>query len=149
MSSSPRTWIDYSLWILLAIGFIGALNISYDNLTGRPCPHLLMVPVCYVVLGGYSLMVLSVIISNSGCRHHFFVTGWSIATVVALFGSLAELIAGGGVCPASGGGSIRGATASSGVPLCYVSLALLIGILLLFILGPYKRACNLTRDSEA
>lgn len=142
MTSTAKTGVDYGLWILLAIGFIGAFKVSYDNLTGNTCPHILMVPVCYVVLIGYTLMVLSVIINHGGCRHHFFVVGWSIATVIALFGSIAEWTAGGGVCPASGGGSIRGAVTTGGIPLCYVSLTLLLGILLLFILGPYKRACK-------
>lgn len=140
--NSARTRVDYGLWILLAIGFTGAVKISYENLSGNPCPHVFMVPVCYVVLIGYTLMVLSVIVSHIGCRHHFFVIGWSIATAIAAAGSVADLVAGGGVCPTSGGGSIRGATTSAAVPLCYVSLALLLGILLLFICGPYKRACD-------
>ena len=142
MNSTQRTWVDYGLWILLAIGFFGAVEVSYENLTGNPCPHVFAVPVCYVVLIGYTLMVLSVIVNHNGCRHHFFVIGWSIAAAIAAVGSIAELVAGGGVCPTSGGGSIRGTTTSTAIPLCYVSLALLIGILMLFILGPYKRACD-------
>ncbi len=143
MNSTPRNWVDYTLWVLLAIGFIGAIKVSYENLTGNPCPHVFLVPVCYAVLIGYTLMVLSVIINHNGCKHHFFVTGWSIAAAIALVGSVAELVAGGGVCATSGGGSIRGAITSAAIPLCYVSLALLIGILLLFIWGPYRRACEI------
>ena len=142
MNAQPRSWVDYALWILLAIGFIGAVMVSYQNLTGNPCPHVFAVPICYAVLIGYTLMVLSVIINHNGCKHHFFVIGWSIATAIALAGSIAEMVAGGGVCPTSGGGSLRGATTSGAIPLCYISLALLVGILVLFIAGPYKRACD-------
>lgn len=149
MNLQTRSWVDYALWALLAIGFIGALKVSYENLTGNPCPHVFFVPVCYAVLIGYALMVLSVIINHNGCRHHFFVIGWSIAAAIALIGSLAELVAGGGVCPTSGAGSIRGATTAGAIPLCYISLALLIGILVLFIMGPYKRACDLDQARRA
>lgn len=139
-----KTWIDYALWLLLAIGFFGIVKVSWENLTGSPCPHVFSVPICYVVLLGYSLMVLSVVIWHGRSRHYLFVSGWSIAAGIALIGSIAEFALGGGVCPASGGGSLRGADSSgvAGIPLCYVSLALLLVILLLFMVGPYKRACD-------
>lgn len=142
MKSAQRTWVDFGLWILLATGFYGAVSVSLDNLTGTPCPHVLMVPVCYAVLIGYALMVLSVIVNHNSHRHHLFAIGWSIATAIAAVGSIAEVFAGGGVCPTSGGSNHQGATTPDGIPLCYVSLALLLGILLLYILGPCKRACN-------
>ncbi len=138
-----KSWIDYLLWIFLAFGWFGVARVSYQNFIGTPCPQVMAVPVCYLVLFGYTLMLLSVIVWHKGCRHYFFVTGWGLAAAIALVGSIAELISdGGGVCPVSGSSSgIRGASAE-GMPLCYISLALLIVILVLFALGPYKRSCD-------
>jgi len=146
-NSNAKTWADYALWVLLAIGFYGAITVSYANLTGSPCPHIVSIPICYAVLIGYGLMVLSVIIWHNGCRHYFFAVGWAIAGSIALIGSVAEIASGGGVCPTSGGGgSIRGAASSGAVPLCYVSLALVVAILILFILGPYRRSVRITDE---
>ncbi len=131
--------IDLGLWVLLIIGFLGGLSISYSNITGAPCPHLAFIPICYVVTFAYGLMIASVIIRHNGCKHYFFSAGWGVAFIIALTGSIAELLAGGGVCPASGGG-MRSASSYS-IPMCYLSLAMLVIILALFLLGPYKRAC--------
>lgn len=133
---------DITLWVLLAIGFLGALKVSYANFTGSPCPYIAFVPICYIVLIAYGLMIAAMLIRNNRCKHYFFCAGWGTAFVIALVGSAAEIFAGGGVCPSSGGGSLRGASSSS-IPLCFISLALTIVILVLFLLGPYKRACDL------
>jgi len=132
-------FVNIALWVLLAVGFLGGLQISYSNLTGTPCPHLGFIPICYVVTAAYGLMILSVLIRHNGCKHHFFSIGWGVAFVIALVGSIAEIAAGGGVCPASGGG-VRSASSYS-VPMCFISLAMLFVILALFLIGPYKRAC--------
>lgn len=133
--------IDIALLVLLAAGFLGALKVSIANFIGTSCPQIGIIPICYVVLVAYGLMIASAVIRHNGCKHYFFCAGWSTAFVIALLGSIAEITSGGGVCPTSGGGGIRGA-ASGSVPLCYASLAMLIVILVLFLLGPYKRACD-------
>jgi len=130
------------LWALLLLGFLGAAKISYENFTGSTCPHIGFIPVCYVVLLAYGSMILSQIIPHLGCKHYLFCAGWGTAFLVALVGSVAEIMAGGGVCPTSGGGGIRGGSTGS-VPLCYASLAMLIVILIVFLFGPYKRACDI------
>lgn len=132
---------DVVLWALLALGFIGAAKVSYANLTGSPCPYLAIIPICYVVLIAYGMMIASVLIPHNGCKHYLFCGGWGAAFVIALMGSIAEISAGGGVCPTTGGGGIRGASSGS-IPLCFASLAMLVVILILFLMGPYKRACN-------
>ena len=132
--------VDIALWLLLALGFLGGLKISYENFTGSPCPYIAFIPICYVVTIAYGLMIASVTIRNHACKHYFFCVGWGGAFVIALTGSIAEVMAGGGVCPASGGG-VRSAGTSGAVPLCFASLALLLVILVLFLFGPYKRAC--------
>jgi len=130
------------LWVLLLLGFLGAVKISYANFSGSSCPHIGFIPICYVVLVAYGLMILSQLIPNLFCKHYLFSAGWGAAFLIALVGSIAEVVAGGGVCPTSGGSGIRGASAGS-IPLCFASLAMLIIILILFLLGPYKRACEL------
>ena len=132
--------VDIVLWLLLAVGFLGGLKISYANFTGTPCPYLGFIPICYVVTVAYGLMIASVVIRNYACKHYFFAIGWGTAFVIALTGSAAEVMAGGGVCPTSGGG-MRGAS-DGAVPLCFASLAMLLVILVLFLFGPYRRACD-------
>jgi hypothetical protein len=134
--------IDIALLVLLAAGFLGALKVSIANFSGSSCPQIWIVPICYVVLVAYGLMIASVIIRHNACKHYFFCAGWGTAFVIALVGSIAEIVSGGGVCPTSGGGGIRGASSGS-VPVCFASLAMLVVILVLFLMGPYKRACDL------
>jgi len=139
--------IDFALWLLLAFGFVGGLNLSYINFQGTLCPHLGPIPVCYIVTLAYGLMILAIIIRHNGCKHYLFAAGWGTAFVIAFFASAAELLGGGGVCPTSGG-SVRGGSGGS-TPLCYVSLALLIIILILFLAGPYKRACKVANHNKS
>jgi len=136
--------IDIVLWVLVAVGFVGGLNLSYINFQGTPCPYLGPVPVCYVVTVAYGLMIMAIIVRHTGCKHYLFAAGWGSAFVIAFFASAAELMLGGGVCPTSGG-SVRGGSGGS-TPLCYVSLGLLLVILVLFLTGPYKRACKVTEQ---
>ncbi len=134
--------LNVVLWALLILGFIGAAKVSYQNFTGSPCPHIASIPICYVVLAAYGLMMASMLIAKSGMKHYLFCIGWGTAFVIALAGSVAEVTAGGGVCPTSAGTGIRGATSGS-IPLCFASLAMLVVILILFLSGPYKRACDI------
>lgn len=140
--------LDLVLWGLLVLGFLGALKVSYANLMGSPCPHLATIPICYVVLASYGLMIAALLISRHGYKHYLFCIGWGTAFVIALFGSIAEIVAGGGVCPTSGGSDIRGA-ASGSIPLCFASLAMLVVILILFLMGPYKASCDKCNSQEA
>lgn len=132
--------LDVVLWALLAFGFLGGLKISYENLTGNACPHIGFVPICYIVTIAYGLMIASVLIRHNGCKHYLFAIGWAAAFIIALVGSIAEIALGGGVCPAAGG-SVRGTSAGS-IPLCFASLAMCLVILALFLIGPWKRACD-------
>ncbi len=136
----------YILWALVIFGFVSVGKVSIDNMSGVACPDLLSMPVCYIVTAAYGLMLGSLIINHNGCKHHFFCAGWGIAFVIALFASLAELIGGGGVCPSSSGGLRAGS--SSGIPLCYISLAILVVILVLFIKGPYQAACDIENKAS-
>ena len=123
--------ITYPLWALVIFGFVSVAKVSFDNFTGSACPSLLFVPVCYIVTVAYGLMLGALIINHSGCKQHFFCIGWGIAFTIALLASLAEMFGGGGICPSSSGGIRAGAAA--GIPLCYISLAILVAIVVLFI----------------
>lgn len=138
MRTNP--YINVPLWALLVFGFVSVAKVSLDNVNGLACPSLLSVPVCYVVTVAYALMLGSLIINHNGCKHHFFCIGWGIAFVIALFASIAEMIGGGGVCPSTSGG-LRAGT-GGGIPLCFISLGILVVILVLFIKGPYQTACH-------
>ena len=138
MKTNPL--ITYPLWALVIFGFVSVAKVSFDNFNGLACPSLLSVPVCYIVTVAYGLMLGSLMINHNGCKHHFFCMGWGTAFVIALFASIAEMFAGGGVCPSSSGGLRAGAAA--GIPLCYISLVILVVILILFIKGPYQVACD-------
>lgn len=136
--------IYVALLALVSYGFIGAAMISYQNLQGNACPHLLSIPVCYIILAAYGSMLVSLLIPHKGCKHHFFSMGWGTAFVIALLASIAEFFTEGAICPTAGAGSMRaGSNLSSGIPTCYISLALLVAILVLFIKGPYKKVCEL------
>lgn len=132
------------LWILLVIGLYGAATVSYANTTGHPCPAMAAVPICYLVLFAYGAMVSALLIRRGRIMQFLFCIGWGTAFLIALVGSLAELFA--------GGGRLRGA-ASTSIPMCFLSLALLAAILPLFLSGPYRRACDVhamtvSRDAD-
>jgi hypothetical protein len=139
MKTNPL--INYPLWALVIFGFVSVAKVSLDNVNGLSCPSIFAMPICYVVTLAYGLMLGSLIVKHSRYKHHLFCIGWGSAFVIALFASLAEFFGRGGVCPSSSGG-LRAGT-SAGIPLCYISLVLLLVILLLFIVGPYKNACEI------
>ena len=105
-----RLLVDGVLCLILAFGFFGAAKVSYDNFNGSACPTIGFIPICYVVLIAYGLMIAGLAIRQNHCKHYFFSIGWGVAFVIALLGSLAELFAGGGVCPSTGSSGIRGAS---------------------------------------
>ena len=133
---------DIPLWVLVLLGLAGGLSVSIDNMSGTVCPHIWVIPACYLVTAAYALMFGSLALNNNGCKHYFFAAGWSIAFIIALLASLAEMFGGGGICPSTSSGGLR-AGATAGIPLCYVSLVFLIVILILFLKGPYGRACKI------
>lgn len=114
------------------------LLVSYANLTGTACPSLFLVPVCYIVNFAYGAMLGSLVLNRRRNKPYFFYFGWSIGFVIALLASIAELASGGGACPSvSEGGAVAGVML--GVPLCYISLFVLIIVLILFSLTIFQR----------
>ncbi len=106
----------------MGLGWIGGLLVSIDTITGADaCPEIGFVPACYVVLLGYSLMLVSAALPRWRWGKWLFVSGATPVALLAVFGSVSELLVG-ETCPRS----------ESGVPLCYVSLALVAVIVALY-----------------
>lgn len=115
-------FLNIILWGLLGIGLYGALTVSYTTITGvSPCPSLAGIPACFIVLIGYSLMLMATFVNKPKKSAWFFVTGWSPVFLLAFVGTVFE-IGNGDTCPKS----------SSGLALCYVSLALAIAVIVLY-----------------
>ena len=93
---------------------------------------LLHIPVCYIVTVAYLLIFFALIVKIDKIKLHLFCSGWGLAFIIALLASLAEYFGRGGVCPVSGGASLREGELTSGIPLCYISLLLLVVISILF-----------------
>jgi hypothetical protein len=113
------------LWVLIGFGFLGGLNVSYANYTGeQACPNVSGLAICYVVTLAYGLMLLSLLIQKAAYQLALFLSAWGITFYIALFGTSLELMSG-DVCPKTSGL----------LPLCFVSLALCLVLVLLFMLS--------------
>lgn len=118
------TSLKFVLWGLIAIGLYGALSVSYATITGTsPCPSVAGIPACFVVLAGYSLMFIATLKSKGKKIQLLFLAGWTPVFLLAFVGTLFE-ISNGSTCPKS----------SSGLALCYVSLAFSITVASLYFL---------------
>jgi hypothetical protein len=108
---------------LIAVGLFGAFKVSYDTLTGvAPCPAVAGIPACFVVLAGYSLMLITVSLQLSARFKVLFLIGWLPVFLLAITGSVFELM-NGNTCPMS----------ESGIALCYLSLLFSIGVIVLYV----------------
>jgi len=120
--------IRLCIWVLLGIGLYGALTVSYATITQvTPCPAIAGIRACYVVLAGYLAMCFAVlslqVFKPPSYVLTIFMIGWVPVFLLAASGSSLEWFKG-NICPAT----------DSGLPLCYVSLALAIVIMALFFL---------------
>jgi hypothetical protein len=112
------------LWGLLGIGLYGALSVSYTTITGTsPCPSVAGIPACFVVLAGYTTMLIATLTNQHNKARWLFLFGWTPVFLLAFVGTLFE-IGNGNTCPKS----------TSGLALCYVSLTFAIAVALLYFL---------------
>lgn len=111
------------LWVLIGFGFLAGINVSYVNFNGQQaCPNMAGIAICYIVTIAYGLMFVSLFVQKEMLRSILFFSAWCIALLIALSGTGLELIKG-GICPKTEGM----------LPLCYVSLAMCLVIVILFI----------------
>ncbi len=114
---------------LIALGWVGALRVSLDTIVDvKPCPQVVGVPACYIVLACYSMTALACVLQSRRLARVLFIAGWMPAFLLAAVGTSLEITVG-QTCPRSG----------SGVPLCFVSLALVLSIAALFALRGLAR----------
>ena len=116
-----------ALSLLVLFGLWGSGRLSYDQYrSGEACPVLGdLVPACYIAFFGYILITAGVAFSMRGASSigtYLFWSGTVIAGGLALLASVLELIKG-DVCPIAFGV----------VPMCYISLAMSVAILVLFV----------------
>jgi hypothetical protein len=122
-----------ALLLLIGIGFWGGLSVSYANLTGeQACPQLAGLAICYVVAIAYGSMLASLFLRQPAFHYAMFLTAWGITFLVALLGSGLELSQG-GVCP----------TTSFLLPLCYVSLAMCLVIMGIYLVARPRKGNKL------
>lgn len=119
-----------AIYLLVTGGLYGALFLSYNTITGiAPCPGISGIPVCFVVALGYTGMVLGLLLSKTTLTVRLFLPGWFVVFSIAAIGTLLEITVGNS-CPSN----------ELGMPLCYISFALSILILILFKLRPSSKA---------
>ncbi len=101
------------LVLAATVGFVGALTISVSHIaTDFECPKLFSLPACFLVLAGYSLILVSSMRGTLKPVWLFWI-GWVVVFGFALTGTSLEILSHDS-CPRSYGN----------VPACYYSLAL-------------------------
>ena len=128
-------FIRIALIAMVLFGLWGAGQLSYKQYqSGKACPILGdTVPACYIAFGGYILIAAGVALSllmPGAIGGYLFWAGTAIAGGLAAFATVLELVKG-GVCP----------DGPYDIPMCYISLAMSIVIVVLFFLqsGPGLR----------
>lgn len=117
--------------LLLGIGIWGGLSVSYRNFTGlQACPHLAGLSICYVVTIAYGLMLVSLFLQQTNLHYVLFLGAWGITFLIALLGSGLQLSRG-DICP----------TTSFMLPLCFVSLAMCLVIMGLYLIVRLRKEC--------
>lgn len=109
-----------SIILLASIGVLGVGRISINHWTGEAsCPMIGPLPACYIILIGYSLIVLSMY-PHVQKALVLFVIGWAPVMLLALTGVVGELT-----------GVLQCPHLEIGIPQCYISaaLALIIGLI--------------------
>ncbi|MEE8254794.1 MAG: hypothetical protein V3S58_04225 [Nitrosomonadaceae bacterium] len=106
--------------LLASIGVLGVGRISISHWTGEAsCPMIGSLPACYIILIGYSLIVLSMY-PRLQKAFVLFLIGWVPVAMLALTGVVGELT-----------DVLQCPHLENGIPQCYLSaaLALFIGLL--------------------
>lgn len=110
--------------ILALFGVWGVARISMNHWTGETaCPMMGQVPICYIILIGYSLIVLSMYPQLKKAAI-VFLLGWLPVMLFALTGVIGELT-----------NTFQCPQTPTGIPACYFSAAfsLVIGVLSLLV----------------
>ena len=120
----PIRLLRTALVLLSAVGIWGVGHIVFVHVTGvKPCPTIFTLPAWYVVLLGYSGMLLAQWgkFGSSTYPHKvLFVISWLPVMLVATLGVFGELT-----------GQWRCPVTETGIPKCYISFALAVTLIAL------------------
>ena len=116
--------LRFSIIILALFGVWNVAKISMDHWAGESaCPMIGQVPICYIILIGYSLIVLSMYPQLKKAVI-VFLLGWLPVVLFALTGVIGELT-----------NTFQCPQTPTGIPVCYFSAAfsLIIGVFSLLV----------------
>lgn len=124
LKSSERKKNNLNLIMIIFAG-LGMLTSVYlviheVQLPGF-CPHFLYLPACYIVLGAYSLILLSFLLKGVYVSRGLFFIGWLLGAVTGVYFSINQIL-GYKECPI---------IFHVPIPLCYVSLGVFLLIMIL------------------
>ncbi len=126
MKQVPHLAIRLVIAGLALFGLVGVAPVSWlEFLHGDACPHLGPVPVCYIVMAGYGILVACAFRPLWSAA--LFIVGFVPVFAFAAAGSGAELF-GFEVCPRT----------EASIPKCFFSLALALAILAPFLFHHLK-----------
>ena len=118
--------------LLIGIASMGAFGggvLSLEHLhTGEACPMLGPIPACMLVFAGYAAIVISALLPRAWFTKLFYL-GWTPVFGLALVGAFLHAFIG-DTCPVK----------ESGMPQCYMSLALAALMFVLALLAQRKSA---------
>lgn len=119
-----KTSLIFSLliWAVLLFGLYGAGQLSWNNFQDPEgiCPKLLSIPACYIIL----LFLLTAGVSHLLDYNPTYWLATGLAAGIAVAGTVGELT-GTSSCPQT----------ASGTPMCFISLAMFAGLILLKMLA--------------
>lgn len=119
--------VNYLLYILFIVGIYGSGKLAYHEfLKEGTCPKLVMIPACYIILACFIIPFLT-LIANRGKLIYFLFTGFALT--LATYATIGQLI-----------DKVQCPKTESGIPMCYISLALFTCLFLLKIILLNKKA---------
>lgn len=113
--------LKYVIHLIFLFGIYGAGTLAYNELIyGNICPKIINVPACYIILSCLIVpFIIHLIKENNSVYFIFTGLAWSIA----IYGSIMEFL-GVSKCPKT----------DTGIPMCYISLAIFTFLILLKII---------------
>lgn len=113
-----RRILSILLTVLFIIGILGAGSLVIKEIqTANGCPKVLGIPACAIILVCFIIPLITHLLGKYN-RWYFFFTG--LATLIATMASILQFI-GNSECPKTG----------NGTPMCYYSLLLFTGLIVL------------------
>jgi len=123
MSTSIPNILRLAIALISGFALLNAFSLSAKEWsTTGACPSISGVPACYVVAVAYLLIFISTLSNKRLLYKRLFVIGAGIVFGLAVAGSVMQ-ITGLGECPKT----------ANGFPMCYVSLAISLLLIVFFI----------------